>query len=152
VKKARDIFLTLDVNNDGKLSREELINGFRKLYGEFAEEEVDSIMRVADSDGSGEIDYSEWLAATTDKNMLISDEKLRTAFEYFDKDGSGSISLDEIKSVLGVKKRLVDDKIWSELIREADADGNGEIDYDEFKGMMSKLVKGGNLEKQFTFG
>ena len=77
-------------------------------------------MRLADIDGSGEIDYSEWLVATANKKSLISDEKLKTAFAYFDKDGSGSISIDEIKEVLGVKKRLVDDKIWNELIKEAD--------------------------------
>ena len=83
------------------------------MYGDFAEEEVDKIMKLADIDGSGEIDYSEWIMATANKKSLISEEKLRNAFKYFDKDGSGSISLEEIKEVLGVKKRLVDDTIWS---------------------------------------
>jgi calcium-dependent protein kinase len=86
------------------LSREELIEGYTKIYGEFAEDEVDKIMRTADIDGSGEIDYSEWLVATVNKKSLVSDEKLRNAFEFFDKDGSGSISIDELKQVLGVKK------------------------------------------------
>jgi Ca2+-binding EF-hand superfamily protein len=44
-----------------------LITGYRKLYGDFAEDEVDKIMKIADIDGSGEIDYSEWLMATTNK-------------------------------------------------------------------------------------
>jgi calcium-dependent protein kinase len=67
VKKQRDIFLSLDTNKDGKLCRDELISGYRKLYGEFAEDEVDKIMKIADIDGSGEIDYSEWLMATANK-------------------------------------------------------------------------------------
>ena len=95
---------------------------------------------MADIDGSGEIDYSEWLIATSDKQNIINDQKLQTAFDFFDKDKSGSISVDEIKEVLGVKKKLTDDNIWNELIREADADGNGEIDFEEFKKMMSRLV------------
>ena len=99
----------MDANNDGKLSREELIDGYRNIYGELAEDEVDKIMRAADIDGSGEIDYSEWLVATVNKKNLISDEKLTTAFKFFDKDGSGSISIDELKEVLGMKNRLVDD-------------------------------------------
>mmetsp|Transcript_42606 Transcript_42606/g.40876 ORF Transcript_42606/g.40876 Transcript_42606/m.40876 type:complete len:86 (+) Transcript_42606:904-1161(+) len=66
-QSTKDIFSALDVNHDGKLSREELIEGYRKIYGEFAEEEVDKIMKLADIDGSGEIDYSEWLIATTNK-------------------------------------------------------------------------------------
>ena len=54
-------------------------------------------MKIADIDGSGEIDYSEWLVATLNRKNLISEEKLRTAFSYFDKDNSGSISIEELK-------------------------------------------------------
>jgi calcium-dependent protein kinase len=41
-----------------------------------AEEEVDKIMKIADADGSGEIDYSEFVVATMDKRKLLSNEKL----------------------------------------------------------------------------
>jgi calcium-dependent protein kinase len=51
-------FKALDKNSDGKLSREELIEGYRKIYGGMAEEEVDKILLKVDADGSGEIDYS----------------------------------------------------------------------------------------------
>lgn len=94
--------------------------GYRKIYGEFADEEVDKILKLADIDGSGEIDYSEWLIATLNRKNLISDEKLKTAFSFFDKDNSGSISVDELKEVLGVKKRLVEESVWDALIKEVD--------------------------------
>lgn len=68
------------MNNDGKLERDELITGYRKIYGHFAEEEVDKIMKIADIDGSGEIDYSEWLMATVNKKNLVTEDKLKTAF------------------------------------------------------------------------
>lgn len=48
----------MDKNSDGKLSRDELIEGYRKIYGELAEEEVDKILARVDANGSGEIDYS----------------------------------------------------------------------------------------------
>ncbi len=80
IKNTKEIFKNLDVNNDGKLSREELIEGYRKIYGDFAEEEVDKILAIADTDGSGTIEYSEWLSATTNRKTLISDEKLKNAF------------------------------------------------------------------------
>ena len=51
-------FKALDKNSDGKLSRDELVEGYRKLYGELAEDEVDKILARVDSNGSGEIDYS----------------------------------------------------------------------------------------------
>jgi calcium-dependent protein kinase len=71
-----------------------------------AEEEVDRILRLADSDGSGEIDYSEWIVATMDKRKLITEEKLQQAFSMFDRDGGGSISSNEVKEVLGVGKNI----------------------------------------------
>lgn len=51
-------FKALDVNSDGKLSRDELIEGYKKIYGELAESEVDKILARVDTNGSGEIDYS----------------------------------------------------------------------------------------------
>lgn len=51
-------FKQLDKNSDGKLQRDELIEGYREIMGDLAEAEVDRIMAMADADGSGEIDYS----------------------------------------------------------------------------------------------
>ena len=65
-------FKALDKNSDGKLSRQELIEGYRQIMGDLAEAEVDRIMAIADSDGSGEIDYSEFVVATMDKRKLLS--------------------------------------------------------------------------------
>jgi len=50
-----------------------------------------------DADGSGEIDYSEFVVATMNDKALLSSDKLQTAFKMFDKDGGGTISNDEIK-------------------------------------------------------
>lgn len=58
--KLRAAFTALDKNADGKLSREELLNGYMELYGDKqrAEEEVTIIMNNVDVDRSGFIDYS----------------------------------------------------------------------------------------------
>jgi calcium-dependent protein kinase len=65
-----------------------------------AAEEVDHIMEQADTDGSGAIDYSEWLIATMDKATLLSKTNLEATFAAFDSDSSGSISVDELKQKL----------------------------------------------------
>lgn len=133
-------FKALDTNFDGKLSRQELVEGYKQILGDIeAEEEVDRIMAIADADGSGEIDYSEFVVATMDKKKLLSNEKLETAFNLFDKDNSGSISADEIKDVLGVGKNI-DEKVWNDIVMEVDGNGDGEISFSEFKTMMQKLL------------
>ena len=54
-----EMFKALDTNGDGQLSREELYEGYKKIYGEAqAFEEVDAIMAKLDKNNSGTIDYS----------------------------------------------------------------------------------------------
>jgi calcium-dependent protein kinase len=70
------MFAKLDKNNDGLLQREELIVGFREIYGEVVEQELDEIMNLADLNGNGELDYCEWLVATTKKAEIYNSNKL----------------------------------------------------------------------------
>lgn len=52
-------FKALDLNGDGQLSRDELIQGYEKIMGaREAEREVDNIMAAVDTNKSGFIDYS----------------------------------------------------------------------------------------------
>lgn len=63
------------------LSKAELLEGFASTMGIIAAQlEVDRIMQVADIDKNGHIDYSEFIAATTDKRRLLSKERLKQAF------------------------------------------------------------------------
>jgi len=63
-KKEKDelqqTFMALDKNADGKLSREELVEGYTTIYGskDQAIKEVDALMNKVDVDHNGYIDYS----------------------------------------------------------------------------------------------
>ena len=143
MQECQDAFKCLDGNNDGKISQEELVVGFLPIFGDAAEEEVDKIFRQIDIDGSGFIDYSEWVIATIDKKQLFSPEKLRIAFNLFDKDGGGTISLDEVKEVL-CSGQEIEDSAWNRINQELqliDADGSGELDFEEFCIMLEKMVQ-----------
>lgn len=41
-----------------------------------ARDEVEAIFNEVDLDGNGTIEFSEWIVASIDKNLLITDEKL----------------------------------------------------------------------------
>lgn len=108
-------FKVLDTNNDGMLTKPELTVGYEKLLGDEALEEVDKIFTKVDIDGSGVIEYSEWIVATIDLKKLLTPEKLQDAFNLFDKDGGGTISPDEVKDVL-CSGQDVDDSVWEKII------------------------------------
>ena len=56
---------------------------------------------MIDTDGSGLIDYTEFLAATMEKSLYMKEEKLMMTFKMLDLDGNGKISKEELKIVLG---------------------------------------------------
>ncbi len=97
----------MDKNLDGKLSKEELIEGFTETMGQAAAEaEVEKIMKNVDIDKNGHIDYSEFISATIDKRKLFSKDRLKAAFAIFDKDDNGFISAQEVRHVLDHGKKL----------------------------------------------
>lgn len=93
----KELFKSLDKNGDGSLSFEELKLG---LKGRENGEALFAIMKSADTDGSGEINYTEFIAATIDTNVFMRQDYLRTAFNMFDADNSGKIDNEEVKALL----------------------------------------------------
>lgn len=135
--KMEEIFAAMDKNNDGMLSKQEIKEGYEEHFGvPIDDEELDKIFDAIDTDGSGAIDYSEFLMATMNEQQLMSKEKLKQAFKMFDKDGSGTISKEEIKEALG----NLDEETADKLMSEADEDDDGEITFEEFEKMMNKVV------------
>ena len=71
------IFKQLDTNGDGRLSREELKEGYLNVYGKLVSyAEVDKIFDSVDSDLSGYIEYSEFVVASINETKLLSTDKL----------------------------------------------------------------------------
>lgn len=89
MEEQKRLFARLDVNQDGMLQRDELVAGFKEIYGTVCESELDEIMAIADLNGNGELDFTEWLVATAKRESLLTEHKLRQAFQYFNKSGTG---------------------------------------------------------------
>ena len=128
-------FQEIDDNNDGKLTLEEIKQAINKNK-DINIEHIEEIFKSIDTDGSGCIEYTEFISASLDQSLYLKKEKLKEAFSLFDLDHNGKISNSEISKVLGMDKGS---KEISKIIEKYDTNKDGEIDFDEFYEMMKDL-------------
>ncbi|XP_077229487.1 calcium-dependent protein kinase 1-like [Tasmannia lanceolata] len=133
----KEMFKSMDTDNSGTITFEELKAGLPKLGSKLSETEVRQFMEAADVDGNGTIDYIEFITATMHMNRVEKEEHLYKAFEYFDKDKSGYITMEELEQALK-HYNMGDEKTIKEIIAEVDTDRDGRINYEEFVAMMRK--------------
>ncbi|XP_066336426.1 calmodulin-like isoform X2 [Miscanthus floridulus] len=147
IEEFREAFSLFDKDGDGTITTKELGTVMRSLGQSPTEEELQGMVDEVDADGSGAIDFQEFLTLLArqmrEANGADEDE-LREAFRVFDQDQNGFISRDELRHVLQNLGEKLSDEELAEMLREADSDGDGQINYTEFAKVM--LAKRRNQE------
>merc|ERR1712146_764792 len=138
----RQIFQALDLNDDGCLSMQEVKEGLGRVGVEITSE-LQRVFELIDTDGSGFVEYTEFLAATIDEKRHLEEAACWAAFRVFDVDGDGKITKDELALMLScgraktLSESLGTDRADIEgAIAEADLDGDERLDFKEFHAML----------------
>lgn len=134
-KELTKMFQSIDKNNDGRLSHEEIINGYKELGLPISHAE--EIIKNIDTDQSGIIEYSEFITASQNWKNVFEKDDLEKTFKTYDIGGDGNLSLTELKQLIPG----VENSEWDQFIKDADKNGDGLISLTEFKDyMVSKLA------------
>ncbi|KAK4435424.1 Calcium-dependent protein kinase [Sesamum alatum] len=133
----KEMFKSIDTDNSGTITLEELKIALPKMGTKYCESEVRQLIEAADVDGNGTIDYIEFITATMNLSRMEREDILYKAFEYFDRDKSGCITMEELEHALN-EYNMGDAKMMKEILAEVDTDHDGKINYDEFAAMMRK--------------
>lgn len=133
-----DAFVEVDEDNSGQMSVEE----FHDYLGVPQTKFSARIFGVLDTDGSGSLEFSEFVVGVW--NYCTYDVRLITklAFDIFDVDRGGTLEIAECDALLRMVYDVDDiDHIEGppsgpEILAEIDVNGDGEVTLDEFSDLM----------------
>ncbi|XP_053499778.1 troponin C type 1a (slow) [Ictalurus furcatus] len=133
-RAAFDIFV--QDAEDGCISTKELGKVLRMLGQNPTPEELHEMIDEVDEDGSGTVDFEEFLVMMVrcmrDDSKGKSEEELAELFRMFDRNEDGYIDLDELKMMLEETGESITEDDIEELMNDGDKNNDGRIDFDEF--------------------
>jgi len=146
IEELREAFHLFDKDNDGCITAKEVQTVMRGLRLESTDQEISDMINNVDVDGSGTVDFNEFLAMMSRSNCRRVDgpqaqskteeEELRQAFRVFDMDSNGYIDANELKITMFNLGENLNDKDIKNMLKMADKNKDGKIDYEEFITMM----------------
>merc|ERR1711904_698278 len=102
-------------------------------------DELRKMIGDVDDDGSGQIEFEEFLKMMAIKILNKNpEEEMLKAFAMYDDDETGKITFKNLKRVATELGERLSNEELQEMIDEADRDGDGEINEDEFLRIMKK--------------
>ncbi|XP_048878133.1 troponin C, skeletal muscle [Brienomyrus brachyistius] len=139
-KAAFDMF---DTDGGGDISTKELGTVMRMLGQNPTREELDAIIEEVDEDGSGTIDFEEFLVMMVQQlkedQAGKSEEELSEFFRVFDKNADGFIDREEFGEILHTAGEPITEEEIDELMADGDKNNDGKIDFDEWLKMMENV-------------
>ena len=151
-------FNLFDANQSGVITEKEFRDAMKVLGFRMSKEAIHDLFIEHDDDGSGELDFPEFVQMLTGSSIITGQQssgvaevateiaQLRESFSLFDLDGDGVLSFNEIKeALLKLGSKLTDKEIWN-MLAEADDDCDGTLSFPEFVVMMSQMKQNSNDE------
>ncbi|KAI0507131.1 hypothetical protein KFK09_013249 [Dendrobium nobile] len=138
IDEMRRVFRKINSNGDGRISIEELRYFLSAIGRKDAAAEANSMMRVADLNKNGFIEFEEFMEVHQ-KGVTRNDIKM--AFWMFDENKDGRISAEEVLSMLRKLGEEVSLEDCRRMVSNIDKSGAGLVGMDDFMIMMTRTMK-----------
>jgi len=139
IEEFREIFNLVDRDGGGEITKDELGELMDTLGIDATPEEIDAMISELDQDGSGSIDFEEFVAVMSRKlNATYSSDQVKTAFKVFEGEcPQGFVKAENLVRVLttyGIEK--LSEEQAQDLVNQLEVDSNGLINYSVYVDMM----------------
>jgi len=95
-----------------------------------------------DADGSGTIEFPEFLQMMTGTISKDTKEESMKVFKLFDSDNTGKITLVNLKKVAKELGESMSEEELQDMIEHADKSSSGDVSFDDFYRLMQKRNQG----------
>eukprot|EP00756_Hemistasia_phaeocysticola_P027406 Hpha_TRINITY_DN16117_c1_g1::TRINITY_DN16117_c1_g1_i1::g.6851::m.6851/K02183/CALM; calmodulin len=138
IQEFREAFLLFDADGSGSISVDELGEVMRSVGQACTEEEIQRLIKEADMDNNGVIDFPEFLTIVAHRmeRAQDADDDLKETFRFYDINGTGFITPSNLQYAMGKLGLRMSAEEADEMVREADLTGDGMMNYEEFRKMM----------------
>ncbi|XP_063712235.1 uncharacterized protein LOC134840387 [Symsagittifera roscoffensis] len=138
IGELRAAFDAFDTDQSGSIDASELGQAMKIMGKHMSERDLKEIIDKVDDDGSGEIEFSEFLEMMVAQMHEADDTEAEVMrmFHVFDKDGDEFIDTAELKLIFMKMGEKVSDEEIDLIIEKADRDGDGKIGWEDFYKLM----------------
>ena len=139
-KLAHSVFLKMDDDRSGVIDKKEIESAFKRSKSlklkDMDDNKIHRMISEIDYNENSQIEYTEFVAATLDKDVLENEDTLRGLFNLFDLDNDGSIDKMELVKAFSKFGRDITIAEIDAILKTHDLKGIGQIDFDSFKHMI----------------
>lgn len=141
----RKAFMDFDADHSGTLTVEEMTRVLRKQHiDEEGISRMKAIMNHLDEDSSGEVEYTEFIAATMSPELYLQEPVCKAAFNILDVDKDGEISREDMYSLVqpsdpgSTESQLFEKVELTHILSCLDENGDERISFQEFMTLMKE--------------
>merc|ERR1712083_732043 len=129
----KEIFATFDKNGDGCVNVMEIKDLISSLGGNLSDQEATAMVKMADSDKSGDITINEFRRLWSAMQITEDEDDIKEEFERMDPNGDGYITKDELADLLRKTALIRDvDREAQKCLEDMDINSDGKVSYEEF--------------------
>lgn len=137
IKEFQEAFNKWDKHGSGHVLTKDAHEVMKELNQNVAMGELEEMVKEIDKDGSGKIDFPEFLSLMARKmKSYDTQEELFDAFRTFDPEKTGFIATIDLKNALLSLDDRPSDEELNDLLKDADPNETGQIKYKDFAYLM----------------
>ena len=139
IKQLENLFVALDKDDNGTLSKSEIMAGIKKVKEkDISEEKISNIFKRVDTNDNNKLDYTEFISSIIGQDIYLNKKRLKEVFDHLDENKNGKITKINLKNVLKLEDNCLNkfDYLMEQIGKEKD----DELNFDEFFKMFCKII------------